>query len=97
MARIRIVPIRMSPTGYARSRILVGLLDVHTDFSPNAHAVDVRARATMTPSNQTRQCEDVPRGALQNARMPPMAKGTAERKPTSASEGYGVWTFRPTS
>src|SRR5205807_398634 len=97
MARMRIVPIRMSLTGYARSRILVELLDSHTDFRPNAQAVDVRARPTMSPSNHTRQREDVPRGALQNARMPPMAKGTAERKPTSASEGYGVWTFRPTS
>src|SRR2546430_13823243 len=97
MARMRIVPIRMSLTGYARSRILVELLDSHTDFRPNAQAVDVRARPTMSPSNHTRQREDVPRGALQNARMPPMAKGTAARKPASANDGYGVGTLRPTS
>src|SRR5260370_37170995 len=53
--------------------------------------------ATMRPSNQTRQCDAVPRGALQKARMPRKAKGTAERNPTSASDGYGVGMFRPTS
>ncbi len=73
------------------------LLESQTDFSPNAHAVDVRAMATMTPSNQTRQCDDVPRGALQNARMPKNANGTAARNPTSASDGYGTGIFRPTS
>ena len=97
MARMRIVPIRMSPTGYARSRILVGLSDVHTDFSPNAQAVDVRANATMTPSNQTRQREEVPRALPQKARMPANANGTADRNPASARDGYGTCRPSPTS
>src|SRR2546430_13258731 len=92
MARMRIVPIRMSLTGYARSRILVELLDSHTDFRPNAQAVDVRARPTMSPSNHTRQREDVPRGALQNARMPPMAKGT-DRKSTRLNSSHSQISY----
>src|SRR5439155_21191472 len=67
------------------------------DFSPNAHAVEVRARATMTPANQTRHREDVPRAPPQKARMPANANGTAHRKPASASDGYGTCTPIPTS
>src|SRR6266849_262375 len=53
--------------------------------------------ATITPSNHTRQRVEVPRAApLQKDRMPPIANGTALRKPASASEGYGV-TPNPTS
>src|SRR5690242_10722026 len=97
MARIKTVPTRMSLTGYARSRSLVEESDSHTVRRPKAHAVEVRAMATITPSNHTRHRVEVPRAApLQKDLMPPIAKGTAVRKPASASDGYGV-TLNPTS
>src|SRR5438094_9727942 len=99
MARIRTVPIRMSETGYARSNALVvhGSSDAYTVRSPKPHAVEVSARATMTPSNQTRQCADVPRASLQKARIPATANGTADRNPASASDGQGTCSPSPTA
>src|SRR2546429_237779 len=49
----------------------------------------------MTPSNQTRHREDVPRALPQNARMPANANGTAARNPASASDGYGTQAQPP--
>src|SRR5260370_12884734 len=100
MARIRTVPTTMSKRGYARLSALAahGPPASQTVRSPKPHAVEVRARATITPSNQTRHRDDVPSAAsLQNARMPATANGTANRKPTSASDGDGTVTRSPTS
>jgi len=72
-------------------------LDSQTVRRPKPQAVEVRARATITPSNQMRQREEVPRASPQKARMPAIAKGTAARKPTSANDGYGTGTPIPTS
>src|SRR5260370_24100249 len=100
MARIRTVPTTMSDSGYARLSALAaqGPPASQTVRSPKPHAVEVRARATMTPSNQTRHREDVPKAAsLQKARMPATANGTANRNPASASDGDGTGIRSPTS
>src|SRR5258708_13585518 len=97
MARMRTVPMRMSPTGYARSSNLVVELDSQTARSPKPQAVEVRAMATIRPSNQMRQRADVPRASPQKARMPATANGTADRNPASAKDGYGTVTPSPTS
>src|SRR5260370_41948109 len=90
----------MSESGYGRLSDLAaqGPPASHTVRSPKPHAVEVRARATITPSNQTRHREDVPRAAsLQKARMPATANGTANRNPASASDGDGTGIRSPTS
>ncbi len=81
------MPIRTSDTGYARSKSLVGESEFQTSRRPKPQAVEIRASPTIRPSNHTRHCAEVPRAAPQKQRMPAIAKGTAARKPASASEG----------
>src|SRR5258708_16606680 len=95
MARMRTVPTRISPTGYARSSHLVVEAESHTARNPKPHAVEVRAMETMMPSNHTRQRADVPRASPQNERMPAIANGTADRNPPSPTDGHGTFTPIP--
>src|ERR1700686_4031461 len=60
-------------------------------------ATNMRASATMAPSNHSRSRTEVPREEVKKAMMPAPASGTAPRKPTSAADGYGTATPIPTS